>query len=86
MLVLVLLKNHFYFNQFFLVKKTCFYNKTVFYVLFFYINEIYGYGNFFKLFYNTDLTSIKFIITIGYLYDELKIKTKIIVRTSSIKI
>ena len=43
-----------------------------------------GYGNDFKLFYNTDLTSIKFIITIGYLYDELKLKTKIIF-TSSIK-
>ena len=25
-----------------------------------------GYGNDFKLFYNTDLTSIKLIITIGY--------------------
>ena len=30
-----------------------------------------GYVNDFKLFYYTDLTSIKFIITIGCLYDEL---------------
>ena len=28
-------------------------------------------GNDFKLFYNTDLTTIKFIITIGGLYAEL---------------
>ena len=30
-----------------------------------------GYGNDFKLFYNTDLTSIKLNIRIGCLYDEL---------------
>ena len=30
-----------------------------------------GYGNDFKLFYNTDLTFIKLNITIGCLYDEL---------------
>ena len=30
-----------------------------------------GYGNDFKLFYNTDLASIKLNITIGCLYDEL---------------
>ena len=29
------------------------------------------YGNDFKMFCKTDLTSIKFIITIGCLYDEL---------------
>ena len=44
------------------------------------------YGNDFNLFYNTltDLTSIKFIITKGYLYDKMKSKTKIIC-TFSIK-
>ena len=41
-----------------------------FFILIKYIN-IDGYGNDFKLFYNTDLTTIKFIITIGCLYDEL---------------
>ena len=33
--------------------------------------NIDGYGNYFKLFYNTNLTTIKFIITIGRLHDEL---------------
>ena len=36
--------------------------------------NIDGYRNDFKLFYNTDLTTIKLIITIGCLYDELLFK------------
>ena len=45
-----------------------------------------GYGNDFKLFYNTDLTFIKFIITIVCLYNELQFKKYILcVYTSSIK-
>ena len=48
--------------------------------LFFFISMISmnmdGYGNDFKLFYNTDLTAIKFNITISCLYDELKLKKK----------
>ena len=63
--------------RFFLLQKNVFFSqKKVFYVFFFFISMKYmsidGYGNdFIKLFYNTDLTSIKLIIRIGCLYNEL---------------
>ena len=66
-------------NGFIFLKQVFFLNKTV-YMFFFcvlYVNEIYehgimdGYGNDFTLFYNTDIISIRFIITIGCLYDDL---------------
>ena len=41
-----------------------------FFILMKYIN-MDGYGNDSKLFYNTDLTLIKFIRAIGFLYNKL---------------